>query len=63
MATLFEVLIYCDDPEYARQAASEAFREADRLEQELSRFMPNSDISCLNALAAVRRNAAWPRCI
>ncbi len=50
MATLFEVLIFSDDPEYARQAASEAFREADRLEQELSRFLPNSDISRLNAL-------------
>jgi FAD:protein FMN transferase len=51
MATFFEVLIYGEDPVYARQAAHEAFQEVDRLEQELSRFIPNSDISCINALA------------
>src|SRR5512133_4100006 len=51
MATFFEVMIYGEDPIYARQAAHEAFREVDHLEQELSRFIPNSDISCINALA------------
>lgn len=51
MATVFEVFIHGEDPVYARQAAHEAFLEADRLEQELSRFIANSDISCLNALA------------
>ncbi|MBP1647535.1 MAG: apbE 1 [Bacteroidetes bacterium] len=51
MATVFEVFVYGEDPVYARQAAYEAFQEVDRLEQELSRYIPNSDISCLNALA------------
>jgi thiamine biosynthesis lipoprotein len=37
---------------YAQQAAQEAFNELDRLEQELSRFLPNSDITRLNYLAA-----------
>jgi thiamine biosynthesis lipoprotein len=50
MATVFEVFIHGEDPIYVQQAAHEAFQEVDRLEQELSRFMPNSDISCLNAL-------------
>src|SRR5512144_2910781 len=51
MAAVFEVLIHGEDPVYARQAAHEAFQEVSRLEQELSRYLPNSDISCLNALA------------
>src|SRR5512140_242978 len=51
MATVFEVLMHGEDPVYARQAAHEAFQEVDRLEQELSRYIPNSDISCINALA------------
>ncbi len=51
MATVFEVFIHGEDPLYARQAAHEAFRDVDRLEQELSRYLPNSDISCINALA------------
>ena len=51
MATVFEVLIHGEDPVYAQQAAHEAFLEVDRLEQELSRYIPNSDISCINALA------------
>jgi FAD:protein FMN transferase len=51
MATVFETFIHGEDPLYAQQAAQEAFHEVDRLEQELSRYIPNSDISCLNALA------------
>jgi len=49
MATTFEVLIQHDDREYARQAAMEAFGEVDRIEQELSRFVENSDIARINA--------------
>ena len=50
MATLFE--IYCSDAreEYARQAAMHAFKIADQVELELSRFTEGSDISRLNAL-------------
>lgn len=51
MATVFEVFILHDDAGYAEQAACEAFREIDRLEQELSRFIENSDISRINALS------------
>jgi thiamine biosynthesis lipoprotein len=52
MATVFEVHCAHDDGGYARQAAHAAFELVDRLEQELSRFIPNSDISRINELAA-----------
>ena len=52
MATTFEVFIPHSDPCYAEQAAWAAFHELDRLEQELSRYVPNSDISRLNGLSA-----------
>jgi thiamine biosynthesis lipoprotein len=52
MATLFEVHCVHADPRYARQAAQAAFDLVDRLEQELSRFVANSDISRITALAA-----------
>ncbi|RKY06758.1 MAG: hypothetical protein DRP66_08185, partial [Planctomycetota bacterium] len=48
MATTFEVLIQHDDRAYARQAAMEAFGEIDRIEQELSSFVENSDIGRIN---------------
>jgi thiamine biosynthesis lipoprotein len=52
MATIYEIFIVNEDAGYAQQAAQEAFDELDRLEQELSRFIENSDISRLNQLAA-----------
>jgi thiamine biosynthesis lipoprotein len=52
MATLFEVHCVHADPRYARQAAQAAFELVDRLELELSLFVPNSDISRINALRA-----------
>ena len=52
MATLFEVHCVHADPRYAGQAAQAAFELVDRLERELSRFVANSDISRINALAA-----------
>jgi thiamine biosynthesis lipoprotein len=51
MATIFEVRAVHDDGQYAAQAAQEAFALLDRLERELSRFLPNSDIGRVNALA------------
>ena len=48
MATIFELLIVLDDKDYAEQAAAAVFTELDRLEDELSRFQPNSDISKIN---------------
>ena len=50
MATLYEILIEYDDKSYAEQAAKAAFDEVDRLEEELSRFLPNSEISKINNL-------------
>ncbi len=50
MATLFEVFIADEDPMFAAGAAQAAFDEFDRLEQELSRYRPNSDIARINNL-------------
>jgi FAD:protein FMN transferase len=52
MATVFEVYAVHPDGAYAAQAAQAAFDLTDRLERELSRFVPNSDISRVNRLAA-----------
>jgi len=51
MATVFEIVCEHPDPQYARQAAWAAFDVTGRLEQELSRFIENSDISRINHLA------------
>lgn len=45
MATTFEIIALYADARYARQASMEAFRELDRLERELSHFIPHSDVS------------------
>lgn len=50
MATYFEIVIAEQDRNYARQAAEAAFRELDRLENELSRYIESSDISRCNRL-------------
>jgi thiamine biosynthesis lipoprotein len=50
MATVFEIYCAHPDAEYAGQAAQAAFELVDRLEQELSRFIENSDISRINCL-------------
>jgi thiamine biosynthesis lipoprotein len=52
MATVFEAICSHDDGGYARQAAQAAFDLVDRLELEQSRFIANSDVSRINALAA-----------
>jgi thiamine biosynthesis lipoprotein len=52
MHTEFEIFCAHADGDYARQAAWAAFDLLDRLENELSRFIPNSDISRINQLAA-----------
>lgn len=52
MATVFEVRSAHPDATYAGQAAHAAFGLLDRLEQELSRFIANSDISRVNELRA-----------
>ena len=50
MATVFEILIAGEDDSFAAGAALEAFAEIDRIEQELSRFLPHSDVSRINGL-------------
>ncbi|MBK8913630.1 MAG: FAD:protein FMN transferase [Phycisphaerales bacterium] len=49
MACEWGALIVHDDRKYAQQAVRAAFAEVDRLERELSRFRPDSDISRINA--------------
>jgi FAD:protein FMN transferase len=60
MATVYEVYISHADPRYAAQAAQAAFDLVDRLERELSRFLPNSDITRVNHLAAGERMRVTP---
>ena len=50
MATLFEISCVHADARYADQAAQAAFALVDRLEQDLSRFIANSDVSRINLL-------------
>jgi thiamine biosynthesis lipoprotein len=50
MATFWELTLPGAEPAYARQAAKAAFRELDRLEGELSRFIEHSVISRANRL-------------
>ena len=52
MATVYEIYAVHADERYAAQAAQAAFDLVDRLERELSRFQPNSDITRINQLAA-----------
>ncbi|HWA86096.1 MAG TPA: FAD:protein FMN transferase [Opitutus sp.] len=52
MATTFAITIADQPPDYARQAAVNLWRELDRLENELSRFVETSDISRANRLAS-----------
>jgi thiamine biosynthesis lipoprotein len=66
MNTVFEIVCTHPDPAYARQAAWAAFDVAGRIEQELSRFIENSDISRINSLAAgqsVRVNRWTMECL
>ena len=51
MATTFALTIADQSAEYARQAATAAWRELDRLENELSRYIESSDIARANRLA------------
>ena len=60
MNTVFEVYAHHPDRQYAAQAAQAVFDLVDRLERELSRFIPNSDISRINQLAAGERTRVTP---
>jgi len=55
MATVFEVFVANEEQAFAAQAAHAVFEELDRLEQELSRYRANSDITRINNLAPGER--------
>ena len=66
MGATFEVLVANEDYEYARQASEAAFEELDRLEGQLSRFIPSSDVcqvAALKAGGAVRVGMAALECL
>lgn len=48
MATVFEVILIHENSLYARQAVQDVFSELELLEQDLSQFIENSDISRIN---------------
>ncbi len=51
MTTFFELTLAHENPDYARHAATAAWRLVDQLETELSRFQAGSEISRANGLA------------
>jgi thiamine biosynthesis lipoprotein len=63
MATVWEVHLAHPDARYAAQAAQAAFDLVDRLEGDLSRFRPNSDIGRVNHLAAGEATRVSPATI
>ena len=50
MNTIFELYIAEEENDYSSQAAHEVFKEIDIIENDLSKFIPNSDISKINNL-------------
>jgi len=66
MGATFEILISDQAADYAAQAAHAAFEELDRLDRELSRFIPASDVAQINRLRpgdAVRVGIAAMECL
>ncbi len=55
MATDFEIVVIHEDARYTEQCVFEAFRELDKVEQNLSRFIANSDISRINSSGVDQR--------
>ncbi|MCW8850336.1 MAG: FAD:protein FMN transferase, partial [Melioribacteraceae bacterium] len=50
MNTIFKLFLVEKDKKYSEQAAHEVFKELDLLEDKLSRYRPNSEISKINNL-------------
>lgn len=61
MATRFELVLVGTDESFLRAAGEEALDEIERLEGQLSRFRPESEISGINAHAAARPVPLEPR--
>ena len=51
MGSSFGLTLCGEEKEYARQVAQACFEEVDRLEQEMSRYVEQSDVSRINALS------------
>ncbi|KAA3658072.1 MAG: FAD:protein FMN transferase, partial [Calditrichaeota bacterium] len=60
MATVFEIFIESEDSGGAQGAAHEAFKLLDQLENDLSRFLENSDIRRINKLEAGKETLVSP---
>jgi len=60
MATIFEIFIAGQEHNYAAQAAQAAFNQLDLLEQELSRYIENSDIFRINQLKKMQSTIIGP---
>lgn len=54
MATRFEMVLNGEDPVRLRAAGEEALAEIERLDRQLSRFIPESDVSGINVRAAAQ---------
>jgi thiamine biosynthesis lipoprotein len=66
MATTFEICILNEDSEHAQEACRAAFEIVDNVEQQLSYFIPTSDVSQVNRLQAgqsVRVGLAAYECV
>jgi thiamine biosynthesis lipoprotein len=61
MGTRFELLLCGDDPLFLRAVGEEALDEIERLEAQLSRFRPDSELSGINARAEREPVAVEPR--
>lgn len=61
MATRFEIVLHGDDPVRLRAAGEEAIEEIRRLDRQLSRFDPESDVSWINARASSEPVKVDPR--
>ncbi|MCX6377312.1 MAG: FAD:protein FMN transferase, partial [Armatimonadetes bacterium] len=61
MGCEFELVLRGDDRDYLVNAAEEAFEEVKRLEEQLSVFIPTSEVSYINALAGSEPVRVEPR--
>ncbi len=60
MACRFELVLQGEDEPWLRAAGEEALREIERLETQLSRFLPASDVSRINTRASEEAVAVEP---
>jgi len=61
MGTVFSIVAYGKDARNLAQVANEAFEEIDRLDQQMSNYQPESELSALNRHAARRAVLVEPK--